>query len=377
MASEFALADELRNLEVFAGQDRKAADEAFVRLSDRIERFLWKYLTPLVPLEQEREDVISIVIGKLYSRRSEFQVRGVGPWWAYVATTARRVVYDRAPQRDPDVELSDELPDCDLDAIGNIAELSHFRSQLHRAADELWLGVPEDLFEGDRRRRLLAAQFFYLHGSSWEEVTAVLGAGAKLPRATLDGWLQDPSVLLDLAYNYLYVGTDDLLSIIFRPEKPLSRSELEAAVSGFESAKGTPPEGWYWNEVKVAVWRYRNGLLNEKIRQIDRHLTEGFIESTLEKCRARLPFERRVRDLQQAFAQKRVPIDLLETSGLWRRLVFQYSVSNDLPQRQILERTERPAAMAGFTLTAGVISAWLSNGRLLQQLSSHIKEQRK
>jgi len=55
-------------------------------------------------------------------------------------------------------------------------------------------------------------------------------------------------------------------------------------------------------------------------------------------------------------------------------LVFQYSIVHELPHRQILERLEKPAQIAGYTMTGGILAAWLSNGRLLEQLTSHIKE---
>jgi DNA-directed RNA polymerase specialized sigma24 family protein len=375
MASELAIADELRDIERFANCDREVADEAFTRLSDRVERFLWRYLASLVPLEQEREDIILAVLEKLYMRRSDFQVKGVGAWWSYVAITARRCVYDRSPQT-KDSELVDQLPDRDLEVIGNFAELSHFRSLLYRAADETWLGIPRNLEERERRRRLFAAQLLYLNDSSWRDISTLLGGVESNPRSLLDSWFLDISVILDLAYNHLYIDNDTLICTILRPEKPLTRRELDGILSS-ESTSSSPLGDWTWTEIKIAVWRYRNGLLTEKIQQIDRHLTLHVIESALEKCRSRLPFERRVRELQSALAKRRVPIDLLATPGLWKRLVFQYSLVHELPQRQILERIEKAAGIAGFNLTAGMLSAWLSNGRLLEQLSSHLKEPQK
>ena len=376
MSSEAALADELRYIERFASCDREVADEAFTRLSDRVERFLWRYLSSLVPSEQEREDIILAVLEKLYLKRSDFQVKGVGAWWSYVAVTARRCVYDRSPHAQS-VEIPNELPARDLEVIGNVAELSHFRSVLYRCADELWLGVARSIEESERRKRLFAAQMFYLHGSSWQEIAAILEPiSDSISRSTLDEWFLAPSVILDLAYHQLYVDNDSLVCTILRPEKPLTRRELDEIVQRADSSSFTPPEGWTWQEAKIAVWRYRNGLLTEKIQQMDRHLTIPVIESALGRCRTRLPFERRARDLQQALAKRKVPIDLLAKSGLWKRLVFQYSIANELPQRQILERIEGAARVSGFDVTAGKLGAWLSNGRLLEQLSTHVKEQK-
>ena len=371
MKCEEQISDELVQLEHFVNGDKETAERAFDRLSDRIDRFLHRYLRSLVPNEPDREDIIATVKEKLVSKREGFQLKGVGAWWAYVATIARRCVYDRSPQTQ-NVELVDQLPDQEIDAIGRFAEISHLRSVLYRAADELWLGVPRKLPEAERRRRVLAAQLFYQHGSSWQEITEILSGAGVLSRSTLDGWLTDKSVLLDLAYSTLYVDNDALTGLLLRPDNPLNAKELDAILS----PRGATLDGWTIDELRVVVWRYRNGLLDEKIQQLDRRLTEQFIEAVFVKCRPRFPFERRVKDLQKSLEKRRVSIDLLANAGLWKRLVFQYSIVHELPHRQILERIEKPAETAGYSVTAGMLAAWLSNGRLLEQLTTHIKEAR-
>lgn len=366
--------DDLVKLERFAGDDPHAAEEAFSQLSERIYGFLHRYLATLVPREVDRQDVTALVLQKLYAKRSEFQVQSVGQWWAYVATTGKRCAWDHAGKHH-DIALEDDLPESDLNAIGRVAEMSQFRTMLYRAADEFWLGVPKVLPESERRTRLLAAQLFFLNDAPYNEVCQIVGRPKPLQREVLDEWLSDRSVLMDLAFNYLYVDNDVLICSLFGPKSPLTLKELDVWSRNAEKESGEPPEGWTWEEVKVAIWRYRNGLLTEKIQQSCPQLTAQTIQAALDKCAARLPFERRARELQSALKRKHVAFDPLSATGLWRRLVFQYSIAHELPHKQILERTESAAAVAGFGLTAAMLNGWLSNGRLVTQLAAKNKEE--
>ncbi len=371
---ELSRIDELGKLERFAGADSRAADEAFVQLSSRIERFLWRYLALHSPNEQDREDVISMVLQKLYAKRSEFDVKSIGQWWAYVATTGKRCAGDHAKRGD-DVPIDDDLPATDMDLIGSVAELSHFRSMLYRAADEFWLGVPRTLPEKQRRRMLLAAQLFYLNGAPHVEICQVLGLGKPLDREELDEWLSDRAVLMDLAYSQLYIDNETLACTLLGRDRALSPKELDAWVAGAEKGDGEAPQGWTWEEIKIAVWRYRNGLLTEKMQQINPGLSLKMIESALAKCSPRLPFVKTARNLQTALKQKHVLFEPLSRTELWRRLVFQYLTAHELPHKQILERTEAAAKVAGFGMTAAMLNGWLSNGRLVTQLAANIKEE--
>ncbi len=366
--------DELGKLERFAGADPKAAEDAFTHLSNRIERFLWRYLATLVPLPQDRDDVIATVLEKLYSRRCEFQVQGLGPWYAFVATTARRCAWDRAPKHEF-LELNEEIPARDLELISSVAEMSHLRSLLYATADELWLGVSRRLSPSDRNRRLLAAQLYYLHGRPWEEVCRLVGEEKPVGRAMIDSWLSDPSVLRDMAYQLLYVDNDSLICALLGKDRPLSIQELDGLTMAAEKAEGTPPTPWTWNEIKIAIWRYRNGLLTEKILQMDPGLTREQVDTALGRCRERLPFEKVAVSIQEALIRRRAPINPLSSPEIWKRLVFQYSAIHELPHKQILERTEPAARVAGYSLTAAVLNGWLCNGRLTEQLAKYAKKE--
>ena len=366
--------DELGKLERFAGADPKAAEDAFTHLSNRIERFLWRYLATLVPLPQDRDDVIATVLEKLYSRRCEFHVQGLGAWYAFVATTARRCAWDRASKHEF-LELNEEIPARDLELIANVAEMSHLRSLLYATADELWLGVSRDQSPAERNRKLLAAQLYYLHGRPWEEVCRLVGKEKPIGRKMIDSWLSEPAVLRDMAYQSLYVDNDSLICALLGKDRPLSSHELEQLSVAAEKGLGDPPAGWTWSEIKIAIWRYRNGLLTEKILQMDPALKREQVDAALARCRLQLPFEKIAVTIQEALIKKRAPVNPLSAPELWKRLVFQYSAIHELPHKQILERTEPAARVAGYSLTAAVLNGWLCNGRLTEQLAKYAKKE--
>ena len=60
--------------------------------------------------------------------------------------------------------------------------------------------------------------------------------------------------------------------------------------------------------------------------------------------------------------------DIASHSGLWKRLVFEYSFGEELPHKDIHNYLEPPAKQVGYKLTPAMLNAWISNRRLLQQL---------
>ncbi len=325
---------------------------------------LSRSLRSILQRESDREDAIAGTLAKLWEKRSSFQVRTEGAWWAYVFTIARRCALGMRAGESA-LELDDALTPDDDQAIHTYADLRHDRERLYRLADELWLGIGAGLDERDRRKRLLAAQLFYLHGQSVREIIAVLG-GRSLDRGTLDEWLADEPTLRDLAFNELYLENEALTAHILKLGPAISLDELEAS-----SGQEEPPGGWTWSEVKVIIRRFRNGLANDKLAQLFPDLTADEIALLLKRCAGLLPFTTRSQSLRKLLGNRRVNLSPLTEGGLWKRLVFQYHAECDLPQKQIFERTEPPAAVFGFHLTEGMLNVWLSNGRLCAQLAKY------
>jgi hypothetical protein len=260
-------------------------------------------------------------------------------------------------------ELDEESTQTDTQAIQTFAGYRYDREMLYRLADELWLGIKPEMGERERRRRLLAAQLFYIHRQSSNEIIAILGT-EPLDRATLDDWLSDGPTLRDLSFSELFVENEALAAYILQLDSEMSLADLDRL-----ERSSDPPNGWTWPEVRLILVRYRNGLITEKILQLFPENSQADLDSLFKRCAELLPFAERARSLRQNLTERRVGTASVAEDGLWKRLVFGYYAACDLPHKQILERTEPPATVLGFRLTEVTLSGWLSNGRLLSQLA--------
>ena len=185
----------------------------------------------------------------------------------------------------------------------------------------------------------------------------------------LDHWLRSESVLMRLAYFHLYRNNDRLACYLLATvdgSKGLDRLTLQA-----RDRIGTPPAGWSWTEVQIAILRIRNGLTEAKISQmLDLDIEE--VERVTRACVGRFPFLTRARELKKRLRQHGLQTRPLSSMDLWRRLAFQYYAADALPHRHILERTTEPAEVSGYGLNAGVLNAWLSSRRMLDQLVNYL-----
>ena len=361
---------ELRRIEQFVSGDAATAGAAFRVISEHVDRFLRRYLAERVPNEQDRQDAIQVILERLWTNRTKIEARGIGQWWTYVARSARWYVYDQSGSPE-EIELEQEIPIEDLTLI---ELLGNDRSLLYRAADELWLGVEPAIDNMERKRRLLAAQFHYLHGRAWEEIADIVGLGKPITRDKFDTWLSDGTVLNELSYTSLHRPNDELAAYVLRPEKPLTSAELAEWSACAERKEVTPPEGCTWDEVKVAILKYRNGLPESKIAQMT-GLSKESVEVAVEKFRNRIPLPGIAKKLVRSFETRHAPVAPLKSPGIWKRLVFQYHVFNELPQRQISEFLSPAASVVGYSLTTGMLNVWLSNGRLFAQLATYVRKE--
>lgn len=357
--------DELQLIERLSGPRPGQAKEAFSALSPRVCGFLRSYLKRFLLQTADLDDIIAVALAKLWAHRTEFEVRSVGAWWAYVGTVGRRCALDQL-RRETDTEVLGELAEADLSLIDLAAELGQMKAHLYRLADELWLRVPPDLSDRERRQRLLAAQLYYLHGRGWREVCELVSPGRPISREQLDAWLAEEGVLAELCYRSLYIDSGELVrSILSLPASAL-----------VQVAKGQPanlPEGWTQDEARIAVWHFCNGLNAEKICQMSPALRLEEVTGTIDRVLRLLPFEACAQHLADIGARSGEFRKVLTDAGLWKRLVFQYYACDELPQKQILERTGPAAARCGYHLTAGMINVWLSNGRLVDQLAAYAR----
>ena len=104
-------------------------------------------------------------------------------------------------------------------------------------------------------------------------------------------------------------------------------------------------------------------------------LSKESVEVAVEKFRNRIPLPGIAKKLVRSFETRHAPVAPLKSPGIWKRLVFQYHVFNELPQRQISEFLSPAASVVGYSLTTGMLNVWLSNGRLFAQLATYVRKE--
>ncbi|HLV79281.1 MAG TPA: sigma-70 family RNA polymerase sigma factor [Chthonomonadaceae bacterium] len=386
--------DEAQALEAFTGPDEDRARTAYGSLCESGRRFLRAYLRDRLRYRCDSqeliEDAIQDAFVKIWRLRAGFADQGVAAWYAYLKRVADSCCADLLRGRKPDIPLpvfrEEEAPRSDPDPLDEILEAlmaALQAGQLAHQADILWLELDPALSEDTHVRQLLAAQLVYLDGAPWQEAVDVLGAPAPgedpLTRETLDAWLAHHGVLRYLAYSELYYANDRLAGALLGWDEEVPSGALDEVMR--QALSPTPsevaPGGWAWPEVAVILWRYRNALLVEQIVQrSDCPLTRQEIINLLVRTGANLPFGKKMADLLAALA--RAPgvraREALGAPGLWKRLAFQYCYTDDLPHRDIQERTQPAAERAGYTVTLAALNGWLSQGRLIRQLARHVAD---
>jgi hypothetical protein len=365
------LVELLVTLSRFVSEDEKVAEDAYAKLCPEISKFLRRFLRKYLSREDDREDVIGKCLTRLWSKRSSFQVTTELAWWTYVANSGRWVAIDQGKQlQDTWPEMDPPSEDANFIRIVDRGE----GDMLYSSADRLWLGLNTKSPNG--RRKVLAAQLFYVHERQVEIVVRCIGRG--IGKEAVAEWLRHEAVLLATCYIELYYGNDKLARRI------LGAQDLDDLTKrAHQSPKSEPPVGWSWEEVEVILWHYRNGLSAEKIVQMSQGPNRAApcysiaeIRRILDKCEQRLPFAGVASQLASAFKKHHVKGEPLRNPGLWRRLVFQYFSADMLPHRQILARTEPAASVCGANLNAGILNAWLSNSRILDQLVAYVQRSR-
>lgn len=338
-------------------------------VTDRLHAFLWRYLATYVRDDSDREDVIAEVVARLWRRQGNLHFPTLGTFWAYTAKAARSVAMNRTRSTVQVEPFDEELAADDVAFVDTVADLSHERELLYVLADALWLGSTLDQTEA--RTRLLAAQFYYLHDRPVAEIANLLVGPDPAAGRRVSNWLTEDGVLLSLCFDRLYYGNDRLTAVLLDPDAQLDERQLDdiARANGARSCGQ-----WTGLEVKLLLLRYRNGLLKEKILQLEPDLNPEQLLTLFDRFAKLLPFSSTAEQLKDLLLKHGVSSNLLTNPGLFKRLVFQYHASDELPQRQILERAGPVAQAAGYSLTEAMLNVWLSNGRLFTQLAAFAKE---
>jgi DNA-directed RNA polymerase specialized sigma24 family protein len=345
------------DLRGFAADDEAVARRAFDRLASPARRVVLAYLRKHSGDAAECEDLAQETLASLWAYRARFRNQGAAAWVGLLRQVARQRLIDRrrapvVPTADPpDWDSLPEGEQAGADLLAAVALEGDTERLLH-AADVCWLGVDRTLAAAEHRRRLLAAQAFYLDGAGWEAISEVLGLGVgPSARRVLDEWLADASVQRSVAHAALYVPN--------------------AALAQRLVAAGDADGPWSAAEAAALGWRYGYALRPDQIlARRDCRLSPEELEGLCVRSKARLPFMKTMQRVLDALERSGgTPQAALAEPGLWRRLVFDCAYREELPHRDILERLGPAAEVVGYPLTAATLNGWLSGGRLLRQLA--------
>lgn len=337
-------------------------------------RFLSHYLRRYFARREDREDAISTVRLRILPRAGELKFPNRAAWFAYVARAAAHCAIDTLRKCDEGLmDNPDEIPAEDYPYVELVACLIEDADLVHRLADELWLEVDPRLSEGERKRRLFAAQLFYLNGLSWDQICQILSANGTVTRETLDEWLGNRSLLLCLAYAKLYRDNERLTGTIVDPKNPPSSRELDQLTELARSRTSTPPDGWSWPEIEIVMLRYRNGLCDRKILQMCPWADAKTLAKVVKMAEPRMPFATNAQSLVAGVQKRRIPGQPLKTPGPWRRMAFQYGAVDSLPYDHILERMNPATRAADVRFTKGMLTVGLA-GRYLSELIAYAQE---
>jgi len=317
--------------------------------------------------DSDIEDITQAVFAIIYERRRSLTFTYLGQWYAYLQRAASNRYHD-LPR--PHQTLRGVDPIDERGEIVKKVEARLAREALLRHADNVWLGEEPAL---DADAKLLAAQYFYTDGLAASEVIPLISprCKGKKPRSEeeLLGWLSELSVLRRLAFASLYYSNESLTAILLG-QPSATTEELNALLY---SPSERLINGWRRQEVDVIRWRYRHGLPLAHIpMDVRGRLSSEEITALTARCQAEFPFVRMMTLLWTRLEGHPLRPEVLTKNLLWKRLVFQYHVYDELPQDDIRDRVSSPADVAGYRLRH--VNAWVAS-RLRDELKSRLTEE--
>lgn len=343
--------------------------EGFESLTELTRPILLIYLGFRDRLSEDHEDIVGTLFAKVWEHRRRISFSARAHWLSYVKTSADRLLIDTrssaASRRTSSIDFLEDIPDNTDGHFGRALERSILSTKISEEADILWLGAKS----ADYDVRLLAATLLFMDG---KELHVIMKAFSKLkvgPNQTNPieflTWISDITVLRSLTAKELIISFEDLLPFLLKCQpgdvsSVLHQMRLESRDS----------------EVTVLFLRFGNFLTKYRINQkMSDVLTEEEVTQILEKYELRLPHVTNMRRLWGAFDSCDSRENALAKSGLWKRVVFHYSVLYDLRNVDFIEWISPAADISGFRIDSMKMHAWVSSGRLLGEFRRHLEKQ--
>lgn len=366
--------DELSEIQNLCSEDIAVAKKAWEALQPIVRSYLLQIL--VCPSYIEREDVVGTTMTKIWRARTKWinlsppKFQSVSAWKGYIRTTGLNTLRD-------DIKAFQKL-EAERRATGDLTSTEiktdwPFEHSVSEFADALWLKSNLQLSAKERKIRVIAAQYFYLHKASWQEILPIVSRQFRtVDRQTLDDWLDDEATLNNMAFKEMHTSGVRLCRYLLNPEGRVEIEAITRILKNEDPDHGNCP-GTIWShlEAKILVLRFGNGLKDDNIKGQCRSATDEIIRDVVARASASLPFTTSAKKLKSVFpAGKEFP---LSTTEFWRRIAYQYREVEDLPFKQIEERTIEPAAHAGYSLNQDMLTTWLSGGRLVETLSKFVR----
>jgi len=373
-------------LKLFCGADEKLARAAFDRFSHPSRRYLYALLRDKFSRD-DQEEIVQITLVKAWKHRNAFTNHGRAAWFGWLAKIARHTCIDRirGTRTEIPIDLLTERDDGDLPFIELVMTNALGREYFYLADVDL-LGLDATLTPSEQDRRLLAAQYFYLHDWSAEELLEHLSEtrpdSPPVSHAQLCSWLEAPGTLRYLAYQELYFSPERLTAYLLRMATDSTAGDLERALTTMRAARTVSSGlgGWTCLETQAILWRYYRGLTaDEMARHIDSDTNINELESIFERCGRMFPFTEQMEKVCRwldnlDFLKMERPKLIGGESGLWYRLVFEYRYRHSLPLKDIHQRVYSAASLVPYEITLDMLNTWLSGGRLLNRLRRYYEK---
>lgn len=359
---------ELWWLEKFVSAPDNVAEDVFTKhIRPAAQRFLGAFLRSYLVSIDDRQEVIGIVLGRLWASRHRLEVRNVGSWWRYVGRIAHNCALDHLGRPSHEV-LTDHEGDHEFeDEFWDSLDVT----RLYRAADELWLGVSKAEPYILRDQKLFAIQLL-LEGTEIADILADVKRDKPISRKEFDEWMMDRSVISRLAHLTMYRAPEELAHSVLHGDRPFVKSNFEEFCSDARKGTSCPPPDWTWEEARCVLLRYANGFSEKKIVQ-HTEVPSDCANRALTRGRECLPLRSACERLLKSLRKKGFTENPFKNPGVWKRTTFQYDARSDYPQKLILELLEPLGELGPFKFNAGILNMWVSGERLLNQLRDYIK----
>lgn len=369
-----------------AHADERLARQAFDRLvTESWERLLRSLCRQGVEVS-EAEEVLQEALLKHWRGRLKFQPANqdaLTQWRAYVKRVAMNCYLDRLRQRPPFVfvPIDDErIPPEDLPLLESLL-VGILSGRIYTCADALWLQADLAVSPEVWERRLIAASLYFLEGADIEDIVEILAINPldlaqepSITASTVRRWLQTPALFLKLAFQTLYLTNQQLVAHLLKTlDASADPQELMQELIEWHFGRGL-------SAFQIVSHRHlsdpdRTDLTKEGRTKEGR--TKEEVDLLLMRLSTRLPFSASMQTLLAGAvrAPKLDAYSLLQQSGLWRRLTFQYFYHEELSPPSIVERIAPAAQHVQLDLNAGRITRWTQGWRLQAQLITYWREQ--